>query len=167
MKRSQSSLEYMTVFALVLVIIVPSFLLFKSYALESNEQIVEQNIDKLANDIINNAVRVYYQGVPSKMVLEATMPATVTGMWIVNDDGYNLLGFNLTSSVLSFESDVPMSCDLGGECVPCTPFAACGNLGVECSCFADRYFTEGKKRFEIQATNCGSGNCAQINWAEV
>ena len=157
-KKSQMSLEYLIIVALVLSIIIPAFFLFTTYARESNHQIAEQRIQKMGSEIIKVATEIFYYGTPSMTVIDINMPDNIDKMWIVNKSEDYSLNFNYTLGTIFFKSDVPLGCDLD-DCYRCYPQEGCNN---DCYCFKNYSLFKGNKKLQITATkDCNEdGDCA-------
>lgn len=89
-KKTQSSVEYIMVVAIGLVVIVPIIYMFYSYSHGSTAEIETAKIQKMGNDIINNAENIYYLGEPSRTVLKGTMPDGVKNISIARDWDKNI-----------------------------------------------------------------------------
>lgn len=73
------------VVAVITVIVIPTIWIFYSYSQSSTTQLRTSQVEKIGNDIVNNAEKVYYMGVPSKITLEETMPDGVKNITIISD----------------------------------------------------------------------------------
>ena len=80
--KAQLSWEYLLIVGLALGVIVPTAYLFFTFSSESNEQILDTQIDKIGRDIIDTAETVYFSGEGSKIVLDVTMPENVVDVYI-------------------------------------------------------------------------------------
>jgi hypothetical protein len=93
--RAQVSVEYMLVTAIIMMMVLPAAYLFYSYSQRSTEQISDSQLEKLGNEIINNAERVYYMGDPARITIQGRLPDKIQGIdasidW---DKGVNELVF--------------------------------------------------------------------------
>lgn len=156
--RSQISFEYVLIFVIILAVTIPSFFLFRNFIYESNDNIIMQNVDNMANQLLSTAVEIQYQGVPSKIILNLDVPRQIKNMSIAEvKEGEYYLIVNVTTSNREVEkiykSDVPIrrnNPQMQGNCY--------GSTGTLCKIY---YFNEneispGKKNFKILAQNDGT-----------
>ncbi|MBI3027377.1 hypothetical protein HYY70_04640 [Candidatus Woesearchaeota archaeon] len=155
--KTQLSFEYTLIFLVVTLIAVPSILLFKNYVYESNENIVLQNIDKLANELLNTATQIYYLGTPSRIVLSVEFPDKIENISIVeiSPQEYYMV-FNVTTSKgekeLLYSSKVPIK-----RSISITENNCYGSTQTSCNFY---YFNEseimpGPKSIRIEARGDG------------
>ena len=85
MKRGQAATEYILVTSLILIIFIPATILFLVNIRNSNEDLAISKLNKIGNDIVDNAVEVYYQGQPAKITLKESLPDGIVNMTILND----------------------------------------------------------------------------------
>jgi len=83
-KIAQVALEYLMIIALTLGIILPTTYLFFQYASESNDQILDAQINKIGRSIVDTAGSVFYFGKDAKIVLEINMPKNVNDINIID-----------------------------------------------------------------------------------
>ena len=83
--KGQASFEYILTAAVIGIMILPAAYLFYSYSQNSGDQIDKAQLDRLGRDIISTSERVYYQGAPSRVELEARMPKNVVNMTVIGD----------------------------------------------------------------------------------
>ncbi len=117
-QSGQSSLEFMLIIALTLIIIVPTTYLFYSYSKESSQGISDAQISKVGRDIIDTAESIYYSGQGSKAVLELNVPEQISGASVI--DGRELV-FNITTSFgvseIVFFSSVNLTTTTNPNCI--------------------------------------------------
>ncbi|MGM5481395.1 MAG: hypothetical protein ACQESE_03210 [Nanobdellota archaeon] len=114
--RGQIAMEYLIIFSITFFMIIPLILIFitQTSTLESN--IVNAQLEKLSNEIIDTSKEVYYLGEPSQKTIRVTFPDQIQSVAItdyglvftVNNDGtiYEFTKestLNLTGSIQSFE----------------------------------------------------------------
>jgi len=75
MKRGQSSVEYLFVVALSLMLIVPASFLFLGYSSSQEDTIVSAQINRIGNEILTKSEEMYVIGNNSWMTLELTLPS--------------------------------------------------------------------------------------------
>lgn len=93
--KAQSSLEYLLVVALTLVIIVPTTYLFYNYSKESSEEITDAQLTKLGRTLLDTAESLFYTGQGSKSVVDVNVPENIASAVII--DGRELV-FNITTN---------------------------------------------------------------------
>lgn len=96
-KRGQASFEYIIVFSLGFVILLPTIYLFYSFALESGDQITSNDIAIIGNDIINAAESAFYMGKDTRLTIEETFPDGIKNITLHQDwdNNFNQIVFNL------------------------------------------------------------------------
>ena len=166
-KRGQIAIEYILMLALALMIILPAVYLFRNYAYESNENLVQNRIYEISNTIMTSARKLYYYGPPSKTTLTLEMPPQVDNMFLlvyespisVEENEY-YLGFRIagTKDIL-IESEVPLNVTLNSTVS--RNIEQCNNR--ICYYFPDKFYSKGKKIYTLEAIeNCYSGSCILI-----
>ena len=83
--KAQSALEYLLIIALVLGLIIPITYLFFRYGSQSNEQIVDSQINQIGNTIVDTAKIVYYSGEGAKIIVELKIPENIDSVDILED----------------------------------------------------------------------------------
>ncbi|MFC1730253.1 DUF1554 domain-containing protein [candidate division KSB1 bacterium] len=83
--KAQASMEYMLIVGLVFAILVPTVYVFYSYSIEVSDDVIQAKLEKIVNDVINNADKVYYLGEPSKATIKFDMPDKVFEVSITPD----------------------------------------------------------------------------------
>ena len=83
--KAQSALEYLLIIALVLGLIIPITYLFFRYGSQSNEQIVDSQINQIGNTIVDTAEIVYYSGEGAKIIVELKIPENIDSVDILED----------------------------------------------------------------------------------
>lgn len=112
----QASLEYLLVFTMAFVIMLPMLYLFYDYSTKSSELITSADLAIIGNDIINAAESVYYMGRGSRLVLDTTFPDGLLNITILSDwdAGVNELIFNLTNGkIMAYFSNVNINGSFG------------------------------------------------------
>jgi uncharacterized protein (UPF0333 family) len=113
-KRGQAAMEYLLVASLILLVFVPSTILFFTNIKKSTDDLAVAKIYKVGNEIVNTATEVYYQGEPAKITLKESMPDGLLNISLIQDwtrtPPINELIFTLViegnEQDLSFKSDV-------------------------------------------------------------
>ena len=83
--KGQASFEYILTASIIGIMILPAAYLFYRYSQSSGDQIDKAQLDRLGRDIISNAEKVYYQGAPSRIELEARLPKNVVNMTVMGN----------------------------------------------------------------------------------
>ncbi len=81
-KKGQVSIEYLLILALALAIIVPGSMMLIDYSKETNEKLIESQINKIGMTIINNAEEVYSIGSYSWVTTEFSFPENVKDIYV-------------------------------------------------------------------------------------
>ena len=142
--KSQSAVEYLIIIGLTLGLILPTTYLFFRYSAQSNEQIIDSQINQIGNSIIDTAEIVYFSGKDSKIILELNIPKNIESVYILGDrelvfTRVSEIGIN---EVVFFSSvDVPIKSDAASLAYIASP---------------------GIKKVRIQAVDDGSGLKALI-----
>ena len=114
--KTQSSVEFILIIALVMGLIVPIAYSFFQYSSEFSVQIVDTQINQIGRNIIDTAETVYFSGKGSKIVLELNMPKNVVDVYIIAN---RELIFDITSKIgeteAVFFSSVDISIAVGGD----------------------------------------------------
>ena len=145
-KRGQFSVEYIMIVAISLLILLPGIYIFRNYAFESNDRLLENRLNEVANSVLLRAKKMHYFGPPSKSVVEVEMPPSISNMFIKNQGTEYYLGFTvLTSSgekEFLFDSDIPIKVESPVECKnPCDA----------CTCFSENTYSEGIKNIKVES----------------
>lgn len=178
-RRSQIAMEYLMITGFALLIAVPAFYFFREYTQSSNEKIVSNRLNQIANDILVAAAEMHYYGAPSKTVLTVEMPPSIKNMGVITDNNEWQLVFTVYTSTggttqLYYNSDVPIT-PTDASPLPTTGcnadlHAQCG-ISLDCYCFPEKDFSEGIKNIKMEAhvgtvaLSCigGVSNCVIID----
>ncbi|MBU1200986.1 MAG: hypothetical protein KJ583_04200 [Nanoarchaeota archaeon] len=85
-KKGQIAVEYLFILALALAIIVPGSMLFFNYSKESNEKLTASQVNKIGNNIVNQAEDIYTIGKNSWTTIQTDFPTTATNAYVVDDE---------------------------------------------------------------------------------
>jgi len=96
-KRAQASFEYLAIFAIAIVVLVPMIYMFQRYTLQSADTIGQSKIRTIGGDLVNTAETVYYMGYPARLTIQEDFPSGIAKMnlttnWSV---GANIISFYL------------------------------------------------------------------------
>lgn len=110
--KAQVAMEYVIVVFMVALLIIPAVYLIYSFSKSSETELMQSQVNKIGNEIVRTAEKVYYQGAPSRIVLDESMPEGVTLIKIEKDWDLNQnelvfdTYFGSKSSQFSFPSKV-------------------------------------------------------------
>ena len=85
LKSGQVAMEYILTVGIVLIIVIPTAVIFYRQASYSADEINFAQIDKFGRDVVANAEKVYYLGHPSRIVLQERLPDKVENISVVQD----------------------------------------------------------------------------------
>jgi uncharacterized protein (UPF0333 family) len=105
--RAQASIEYLAIFAIAVIILVPMVYMFQRYTLQSAEAIQQSKLRNIGGDIVNTAETVYYMGYPARLTIQEDLPPGITGMNLTTDWSKNT---NIFSFYLSENRELPYFC---------------------------------------------------------
>lgn len=83
--KAQSAVEYLMIIGLTLGIILPTTYLFFRYSSQSNEQIIDSQINQVGKSIIDTAEIVYFSGKDSKIIIDFKIPKYMDSVSILGD----------------------------------------------------------------------------------
>jgi len=90
-RKSQSSVEYLFVVAIALLMIIPASVIFYRYSSDSQSGLISSQIYKTGNDMIHAAELMYSIGPDSWKTVDVTLPPDVSSVIIYNDSDWNEL----------------------------------------------------------------------------
>jgi len=114
-KKSQISIEYLSIVGFVMVVIVFLIILSQVYSRKIEDQIIINQIDKLAKEIIDSAESVYYFGEPTKTTIKAYMPEKIEQISITSEGISFLVRTQSGVSDIAYSSSVNMSGTLSNK----------------------------------------------------
>lgn len=79
-RRGQASMETLSIFALLFIILIPVLFVFYTYASSASDQMRQNQIAVIGNDIVAAAETVHYLGQPSRIMLTETFPSGISGL---------------------------------------------------------------------------------------
>ncbi len=86
MKKAQISMEYVVIVGFVAVLVIPMLLVFYTYANQTEDEIVSNQVMKIGNTIIDSAEAMYYLGEPSRTKIKAYFPKNIRNITIGNNE---------------------------------------------------------------------------------
>lgn len=109
-RKAQASFEYLAIFTVTLLILVPFIYFFQNYSAESAENINYNTVKTIGNDIINSVETVYYMGYPARLTLEENFPSGIKMMNLTYATDVSRLTFEMYSGGnLSFYTSIPVN----------------------------------------------------------
>src|SRR3989344_261995 len=164
--HAQVSMEYVMIFAFILIIIIPTAYVFRNYLRESADTITLNRIDRIARAMVDTGREAYFTGPPFKSVIALEFPEQIDSMYVLDskESGspeyflmFNVLTASGTQAPL-LESDVPVQCyTSAANLCPEDPqlHEQCRVEGFHCYAFEGRDFSPGIKRMKVEANaNC-------------
>jgi hypothetical protein len=160
--KAQIGMEYILIITIALMILIPGIYLFRNYAFESNDRIVDRRLADISNQLLSKAVKMYYYGAPSRTTFSVEMPPQIGKMYILSvaegNESYLIFTALSSSGEKNYIYDSKIPLDAQAElCNDINPECAKG----ACKCFPARFFSQGMKNFIVEAKdNCvfGAGN---------
>jgi uncharacterized protein (UPF0333 family) len=110
-KRSQISVEYIALISFVILIVMAIYLTSYSYANSTKDTVLINQVDKIANTLIDNAESVYNLGYPSKTTIKVYIPEKIKSINISS----NQITFIISTSSREIEIFKESSIDLEGS----------------------------------------------------
>jgi hypothetical protein len=156
-RQAQIAMEYILIVTIALLIIIPGIYLFRTYAVQSSDMIVDTRLADISTQILEKAQKMYYYGPPSRTGVKVEMPSQINAMYIlsVGRGNESYLVFNFLGSSgekkLIYESEVPLDAENETKGI-----YSCPNISEECAqgfckCFPERFFSKGIKNYIIEA----------------
>lgn len=84
-KKGQSSVEYIFVVALALLLIIPGTIIFFQYSQSSQKAIVSSQLYKIGNDLVSTGELMYSVGENSWQTIEVNFPSSVQSVTVYNN----------------------------------------------------------------------------------
>ncbi len=109
--KSQVSMEYVLIIGFSIFIIIALLAIAQLYSSGVNEQVITNQLDKLAKEIVNNAESLYYFGEPSSVTIKAYIPSNVKDI----DISGNEITFTIKTRHGDTDISYPSSVNLDGS----------------------------------------------------
>ncbi len=134
--KAQVSMEYSMIAVTIALKVIPLAFIAFSFSKSSSAEISQGQINKLGDDIVKTSEKIFYQGYPSRITLEGTMPDGVTEIRIDKDwnSGQNELVFVTYFNSVSSEFSYPSRVNIAGD-------------------FQSESFSPGQKRIRIESVD--------------
>ncbi|MFP4118605.1 MAG: hypothetical protein ACLFTH_00965 [Candidatus Woesearchaeota archaeon] len=114
--RGQIAMEYLMIFSITFFMIIPLLIIFITQTSTLEENIVNAQLEKISNEIVDTAKEVYYFGEPSQKTIRVTLPDNIKKVelrdygivFVVNRQESSFeftkeTALNLTGSIKSYE----------------------------------------------------------------
>ena len=187
-RKAQVAMEYVMILSFALMILIPTIYVFREYVMESSDEIVINNVNRVARTLIDGSREIFYLGAPSKVIVDLEMPERVESMWLMDNSDepmdaktieyFLMFKLNLQNGPedFYFASEVPIKCE---ECKTnsnkdpielnenCEKTIINQEDGTEtkfkCYRFLEFNYSPGVKHFKIEADTCsGIGLCVFV-----
>jgi hypothetical protein len=128
-KKSQSSVEFIVIVGISMVVLMFSSVLLFNYSRYSTGSILNSRVNEIGQSMVTNANIIYELGPPAKTVIEYNFPPLIDNISIVNDH------------LLSIRTSILVNSSYSGYDSPVKLNAS----------FKKEDFTQGRKRFVFEA----------------
>lgn len=106
-RKGQSSVEYLFIVGISLLVIIPTSFLFLSYSKNSEDAVVSSQINRVGTDIMQSVEEVFIIGNNSWVTLEVSLPSNVKNVTIYGESELVIHYFSQTGvSDAVFFSDI-------------------------------------------------------------
>jgi len=85
-QKSQVSMEYLAIIGFVVVVVAVLVTISMFYSKQVNDQVIINQVDRLAKELVDTSEKVYYWGPPSKITIKSYIPASVDSISIANNE---------------------------------------------------------------------------------
>jgi len=85
-RKAQASMEYLVIVGFITVMVIPMILIFYSYADRTEDQIISNQVQKIALKISDSAEAMYYLGEPSRTRVRSYFPKSINNISIGNNE---------------------------------------------------------------------------------
>ena len=106
--KGQVSSEYLMITGVVLVFISIMLVLSTYYARDMTDQVSLNQVDRLAHQIIDTAEQVFYWGSPTRVTINAYIPAGVNSISIANNEVYFVVNTQQGPTDIAYKANVTM-----------------------------------------------------------
>ena len=83
-RRGQVAMEYLIVFAMAFVMLIPLVLIFATQSENIKSDITAAQLEKLSSELADAAQEVYYMGTPAQKTVQIVFPDRIRGITIQN-----------------------------------------------------------------------------------
>lgn len=85
-KNAQVSVEYLSIIGFVVIVISVLMVISIVYSRQVNDQILLNQVDRLAKEIVDTSEKVYYWGPPTRITLKSYLPKDIENIQIINNE---------------------------------------------------------------------------------
>ena len=96
-KKGQSSIEYLSIVGIALLMLVPATILFTNYTRSTNDEIVANQYNVVGNTILEKAEEMYVLGEDSWVTIEVMIPESLLNATL-EDNGRELVLIHTSTS---------------------------------------------------------------------
>jgi hypothetical protein len=117
--KAQSSVEYIVIVSMALLIIIPASFIFYNYVNSSKVSLLHSQVFNVGNNLVDTAIKVYSIGDNSWQTIKITIPDEVKEITIYNYSDYSELIINYGIESVSdgvFFSDIQLCSDTNCSC---------------------------------------------------
>ncbi|MGM5481568.1 MAG: hypothetical protein ACQESE_04115 [Nanobdellota archaeon] len=100
-KQGQSSIEYLFIVAIALLMIVPGTALFFQYSQNSQESLQHSQVFKIGNELVETGEMIYSVGENSWQTVEVSFPDAIKSMTVYSKDDLSELEITYGAAYLS------------------------------------------------------------------
>ncbi|MFW5865593.1 MAG: hypothetical protein ACOCU6_00700 [Nanoarchaeota archaeon] len=86
-RKAQSSIEYMFIVGIALMIIIPGTALFFQYSQDSQDNLLHSKVYKIGSELVSTGEMIYSVGENSWQTVEVSMPETIKRMTVYSNTG--------------------------------------------------------------------------------
>jgi uncharacterized protein (UPF0333 family) len=108
-RKSQISIEYLSILGFVLVVLIFILALSFVYSRQIEDQIIVNQVDKIAKEIVDSAESVYYYGEPTKTTIKAYHPENIEQISISANDILFVVRTKNGLTDISYHSEVNLT----------------------------------------------------------
>ena len=116
-KRGQSSVEYIMIVAVSLLMIIPATILFMNYTSDSKTSVISSQVFKIANELIVTGEQMYSVGHNSWQTIDLLIPEDLVSVTVYNGSKSELvLSYGDPVSDVVLFSEIPLFNRTGTDC---------------------------------------------------
>ena len=97
-RKAQVAIEYMMIIGIVLLITVPTVILFYQHAGRSADAVRANQADNFLQSVLNSANVVYYGGPPTRQTVKSRLPSKIENLTIERSNNASLLKISFQTS---------------------------------------------------------------------
>lgn len=155
--KAQASLEYMSIFGIVFVLIAMVGGIFFAYTNTAKANLDQEQLNKIGTELIDDIQKIYFFGDTNRRTYKTTFPQGIEAMSIhhINESGANYYYLNITSF---FEEELrSLIFQTSEDYIAIVCSRTCTTTGTgsieEISMYNISYLRQGFKNIKIEAFN--------------